>query len=263
MFLGDVKFLPVLRKTPPTFAFPSWAPADLVDRFRKEWPISKLPKGAVGPFASGDFGRDLLGVLLSSPDMKPVWKGLAKRKRLIAAGKKFRPTDTWALYAACETALLRWAALPKRTRSQERAFYRRIDAVAKELAALIAESRNNELLRIQRFFQPDWAHSLGELFELDMKDADDYAKFWITDRFPDSVELLESLAAYAEARALKPTGAPQPKADSAAAIYFARAISGYFRRSYGQPLHEHVAAVTHAVFGLPMDADRIRKLVRE
>jgi len=263
LFLGETKYLPPLPKASPDAVYPAWAPADLVARIRKKWPIYRIPKGKVGLLPGGDFGRDLLGVLLSAPDMKPVWQALARRKRRVPAGETFVRTDSAAFYAACETALINWAALPKRTRAEDRKLYQRIERTSIELINLIIESRNSEILRLQRFFQADWSAGLGDLFELDMKDADDYARFWIADRFPDTAELLENLAAQAAARARQPKGAPQPKAGSAAANFFARELSRYFRRAYGQPLHEHVAAVTSTVFGVATDANRIRKLVSE
>lgn len=265
VFLADVSSLPRIAPLKKGSEFPDWAPAELVSRFRKrdgnyvEKLPSKLPEGKFFMFLPEAYGTALLGLLLTAPEMKSVWTAIGKRRRVPPTGSALRGSDVSAFISACEIALVQWAMTPKRTRAEHRAFYRRLADQIDALSGLIRETGESSFLRLTSFLDPKWTEGLADT--LGVEEGDEFARFWINDRLPDVLEVLDRIRARAIAESRSTTVIAQPRGENANANHFARFLSAYFLKSYRQPLHDHVASVTSVVFGIAIDATKVRKLV--
>jgi hypothetical protein len=78
---------------------------------------------------------------------------------------------------------------------------------------------------------------------------------------PSLMELLNSLALRAERLANYPPSSRPSSGDAAWRLYFARRLSGYTARTFGQPLHAGVGAIANALFPRlkPLTVDSVKK----
>ena len=270
---------------------PAWAPSDLVSRIEelrdKQREHSKRLKDAelriLDKRADLEKGQLYIGryylmydtqieigeALASSPGMELVWKRLLKRRSsfkprpfLIAGGM----TPASNLFGACVEIENNWINLPQRTRAQAREMYSSIAALSNQLIELLLEVSSRDLLDVTSFIE----HARRKAF-IDSLEGDGHDIWYGFDGYLDHllgelVEPIPGLLLKLQKRALEhaqqPVAVSQPNSRNAKINYFIQALSDYFTRSYGQPLHAHVAAVVNAVLGANADEDRVRALLR-
>jgi hypothetical protein len=85
---------------------------------------------------------------------------------------------------------------------------------------------------------------------------DSYLDYLLSELLGTVPGILVELHKRASEQAKTPLVISQPNSPSAKVNFFIRWLSDYFIKSYGQPLHTHVAAVTNVLLGSDVDEDR-------
>jgi len=201
--------------------------------------------------------------------MQDVWEKLERRAsrfkpliRSLHGGK----TCGKNLFGACVEAEIDWGATPKMTRTQSRKFYDNIAALALQLTELLVDESSRDLVEIRRFIEKEQLTHFVKELEHDGHELwygfDGYLDYLLSELLGTVPGMLMKLHKRALEQAKAPLAISQPNSRSAKVNFFIRWISDYFIKSYGQPLHSHVATVTNAVLGSDVDEDRVRALIR-
>lgn len=270
---------------------PGWAPAclvekrlELIERIKKfdHKPVTDLrelsPRSlieVVGKYAGPYFPTDksslaIVERLICDPAMEGVWK------RLLRRSDKFKPTSVGFsllmfgneqavnLAGACVGVKAEWINTPKRTREGQRKLLTSIADKAFELAQLLVleVSDDRQLLDVRKYLPKEFYDTVAGLLELDSDGS--YLEFVLYDcGLPTVPELLLKLHDKAKEHARFPTFVPQPNAPDAEQRHFMRSMAEYFKKSYGMPLYENVAAIANAVFQITtITSDTVRSLLR-
>lgn len=151
-------------------------------------------------------------------------------------------------------------------RTQSRKFYDSIATLSLQLAELLINESSPDLVEVRRFIDKDQhTHFMKEL-EHDGYDLwygfDGYLDYLLSELLGTVPGILVKLHKRALEQAKTPLVVSQPNSPSAKVNFFIRWLSDYFVKSYGQPLHSHVAAVTNVLLGSDVDEDRVRALIR-
>lgn len=131
--------------------------------------------------------------------------------------------ELYQFFHACEGGILGWQSSMKQTALKRKKFYQDIRDTALKLASLMKESDQ-------------------------------------LNHYPTNIllDISEKAKQYGKEEPL----AKKPNSDNADIHYFARWLSEYLKKRYGQPLHDVVAATTEVACNrLSIDSDYVRKLV--
>jgi hypothetical protein len=212
---------------------------------------------------------ELLGKLLTNPNMKGVWAALAKRTANESA--------PWEFYLACEMGIAGWRGDQKQTPIERQSLHQEISETAEKLMALLRQSPEFD------------SYSINDLITESLSNRlDDPDVYWVSEAA--RTELLEHLAerrstehnnsihkklipsvnevlSYVSAKAKRDSEHKQkvkkPNSQNAEIHYFIRTLSEYCRHAYNQPLHDVVANTAAVIFPeANIDVDYVRKLVK-
>lgn len=272
---------------------PTWTPPDLIERHQELAPKAKEEKKRseefkrrnlrddrkITEYKSGEFvvGYHFLGhcgqleileKLASAPAMRHVWDRLSKRSESFKPLASLNGGKTYAvnLVGTCIDAETEWRSLPKLTRAESRKFYEEIATVSLGLAAQLLNASSPELLEVRRFIDKEHFETFIKGLEHDDHDIwygfEGYLEMLLGEMLGTVPGLLMELHRRALEHSKYPQAVSQPNAASAKVNFYVRWLSDYFKRTYGQPLHAHVAVVTNALLGSDIDEDRVRALSR-
>lgn len=267
--------------------FPSWAPTSLIEHLEKlkqltskfDFDIEDQVKSIAAEFSLNeaaikdlrskllrsqiilpkDEGIKLIEKLISSPQMKTVWAALKKRNT----------SDRYAidLYSVCDSIICSWRADPKLSPSERADQLLQIIRSAEQLESLLSKSLDfHHYHDVETISDEKISWLLEELSAESIwrneKQNIDYARFCLHEVVPSiHVTLLNIQTNAAKYLQIEPL-VRKPQSKNADIHYFIRLLSNYFRRNYGQPLHDSVAATTCTIFDRDdIDVDYVRKLV--
>jgi len=268
---------------------PSWAPKELVDAYNdlkakvesiRDRPIRKynareaLEAGHlyVGDYFFGEPRQlEVLTALISGPGMEKVWTALERRRESFKPADVFlfgRKTQAHNLLGACLMIEYHWVNVPRRTRAESKKLYEKIASHTNALIDLLLQSENRiHMLSMNAYVSPSRVEAFAKALE-----EDDHPIWYGFDGYLHHLifeTLLEPLPAYLlilRNRALdfasQPAVVKQPKSKAAHANFYVERLSEYFQKAYGTPLHAHVATIVSSIFGIEMDEDRVRALLR-
>lgn len=198
-------------------------------------------------------GTALLGKLITDPRMKDVWKALAKRID--------KDKELYQFFRACENGIAGWRGGLKQTSAERKAFYQEIFDAAAKLQSLMSTADEFDHYSINALVDDAQVAWLQEV--LDASNDLQYARSCLSEVIPPFFEVLSDIAVKAKHFGEKKSSVKKPNSENADIHYFARLLSEYLTRGYGQPLHEVVAATTEVVFDRQhIDSDYVRKLAR-
>lgn len=273
----------------------SWAPKELVDAYNdlkakvestRDRPIKKYdPREALeaGHLYVGDyvFGEprqlEVLTALISAPEMKKVWAALERRKESFKPADVFlfgRKTQAHNLFGACLLIEYRWVNVPMRTRAESKKLYNKIAKHTDALIDLLLHADESiHLLSMRAYVSPSRVKDFSDaLFADEYAEDDQQGSSFYGDSYLEHLlfeTLFEPLPAYllillhrARDFAAKPAVVKRPNSKAAQANFYVERLSEYFQRAYGSPLHAHVATIVSSIFGMEMDEDRVRALLR-
>jgi hypothetical protein len=211
---------------------------------------------------------ELLGKLLTNPNMKGVWAALAKR----AANE----TAPWEFYLACEMGIAGWRGDQKQTQTERQAFYQEISESAENLRSLLRQSPEFDSYSIDDLIteslsswldDPDviWvseAHRTAHVEQLAARRSTEHGDGIHKESIPSVHAVLSDVSEKAKQYSNKEPKVKKPNSKNAEIHYFIRTLSEYCRHTYNQPLHDIVATTTAVVFPRKdIDVDYVRKLV--
>jgi hypothetical protein len=221
-------------------------------------------------FSAAQVRLKILDALIVSEDMRDVWRNLKRREHsfkpvfrsLLVACK----TPASSLYGFCIEVEHDWLNMPKRTRAESKRLHTNIAERALQLTELLLEIEDGHLLDTRKYIDPEQLTHFKKGLEKDGHEDwygfDGYLDYLLGEVLPPVPCITLRLHKRALECAEQPLAVKQPKSPNARVHYFVRRISAYFVRSYGQPLHSHVAAIVRAICAVNVDEDRVRALIR-
>jgi hypothetical protein len=210
----------------------------------------------------------ILEKLISNPAMQDVWEKLERRANSFKPLMSLHGGKTCGrnLFGACVEAESDWGSTPKMTRTQSRKFYDNIASLSLQLAELLVDESSPDLVEVRRFINKESRTHFVKELEQDGHELwygfDGYLDYLLSELLGTVPGILLQLHKRALEQAKTPVAISQPNSPSAKVNFFIRWLSNYFTKSYGQPLHSHVASVTNVLLGSDVDEDRVRALIR-
>lgn len=210
----------------------------------------------MGMYFIGDVAKlRIIEPLVTKPIMETVWRNLRRRemrfKQIVSLnGDRGQPGN---LVGACVEAEMRWLNLPKWTKTEYKKLHEEIASLALQLCELTTKVHNSrDLLDVRKYITDEQYKRLLDGLEYDDHEIwygfEGYLDDVLSRVLPPVPRILLELHKRALEKAKQPRAVSQPKAPSAKLNFFISEISGYFTKSYGQPLHAHVAAVVSALY---------------
>ncbi len=222
----------------------------------------------------------LIDALAADTRMNSVWTSLARQRQQWQPVEdkpllcKYPVQDQFTdLYDHCLRIVGDFQKARKRTPAENRKHYKKLAADTKTLAGRLRNEHDTEYVFREDSTEsvktgssfttrssPDTGLSLSDILgnEAALRSLRPPENGFM----PDVPQLLLQIASAAAAEANKPIEVPQPKSTTAARRFFVRRLSDYFLRTYGHPLHEHVATITNTITGSDdVDPDAVRSLV--
>ena len=220
----------------------------------------------------------ILNQLIRDDRMRTVWP---KLKGILAKENGYA-----ALLQYCFLTKVHWYGYSKRTRKRRQAHFNAVRDSATALAELIEDTPELEqrhpvdaieipqLLHALRVHQvalrrsrratsaTESAKHYPYKEPLKMSEWDlDNTRFLLRYFVPSLPETLREFATLADKLRETLPQVGRPNAKGAESVHFARSLCHYFKRRYGKPFYEEVAAITNAALNLPydLDADLVRK----
>jgi hypothetical protein len=270
--------------------WPNWAPADLVlhaeqlrprvEEEKKRIKAAKLriiDKKAelenrqlhIGMYFVGSTTEYRIAqALMTAAGMAAVWKNLQRR---VSSFKPVRSlhggmAQACNLQGACVEIENRWINLPKLTRAESRKLHMNIAATSLQLTEQLLQVEARDLLDIRKFIDEEREKDFVKGLEKDGRELwygfEGYLDYLLGEMLEPIPALLLKLHKRALEYANHPLVVSQPNSRNAKANYFIQELSKYFTKSYGRPLHAHVAAVVSAILQTDVSEDRVRALLR-
>ena len=276
--------------------FPAWAPNELIELLDYRKKSHKVPKGEfsesldvenelirvrqthpeissdeinqmryrlwrLNPFLPDLEGDELLERMLTWEQMKGVWEALKKR----AKSERYA-TSFWQ---TCDSAVCAWRGNPRQSPKERRDNLEKIRNCTFELMYLLQNSPEFFLYRPSGLLTDEQVNGVFETLDCcGPYEQDDmnmlYAKFTLSEIIPSFDQVMMDINQKAMAYAEKSPVVRKPQSKNAEVHHFARVLSGYLKREYGQPLHDAVAMTACTVFERDdIDLDFVRKLITE
>lgn len=194
------------------------------------------------------------------PDVRKIERWLGKREA--------PPEDSTVVFWLSIAVRNEWEKLPRRTKAQHRALYKRIETLCTDLEEALKET-GHTFLRSGGWGMQD-ATVVDLMTDPEIATADDVmaggtyslGNFQLYSIFPKMEDLLARFAVAAKQLSSQGPAHNQPNKRGAERGYFVRRMSELFFRRYEESPADVIAAVTTIALSEPTDRELVAKLLK-